>query len=77
MAKRPKFCNWRSIAIPDHQSALLNLGKAYYELGQHDKAAGCFLTAYDNGKDKNPDHLYFAAVATHACPAIRPSHPSF
>ena len=48
---------------PRHHSALLNLGKAYYELGQHDKAAGCFLAAYETGKDKNPEHLYFAAVA--------------
>lgn len=48
---------------PDHQGALLNLGKAYYELGQHDKAAGCFLAAYDSGADKNPEHLYFAAGA--------------
>lgn len=48
---------------PRHQGAQLNLGKAYYELGHHDKAAACFLAAYENGEDKNPEHLYFAAVA--------------
>ena len=49
---------------PRHQGALLNLGKAYYEIGNHDKAAGCFLAAYENGAEKNPEHLYFAAVAS-------------
>lgn len=48
---------------PRHLGAQLNLGKAYYELGHHHKAAACFLAAYENGEDKNPEHLYFAAVA--------------
>lgn len=48
---------------PRHLSARLNLAKAAYELGDYPKAAECFMKAYELAPDKNPEHLYFAAVA--------------
>lgn len=48
---------------PRHRSAWLNLAKAVYELRDYNRAAGCFVKAYDLDPDKNAEHLYFAAVA--------------
>ncbi|MBU1567796.1 MAG: tetratricopeptide repeat protein [Proteobacteria bacterium] len=48
---------------PRHLSARLNLAKAAYELRDYPKAAECFTKAYEVAPEKNPEHLYFAAVA--------------
>ncbi len=48
---------------PRHIPARLNLAKAAYELGDYQKAAECFVKGYELAPDKNPEHLYFAAVA--------------
>lgn len=48
---------------PDHISAWLNLAKACYELDNHLRAAQCFAEAYDRSEKKNPEHLYYSAVA--------------
>lgn len=50
---------------PLHISAVLNLAKVSYELGNYQKAATCFEKAYETETkdEKNPEHLYFAAVA--------------
>lgn len=45
-------------------SARLNLAKAAYELHDYPKAAECFTKAYETAPEKNPEHLYFAAVAS-------------
>ncbi len=44
-------------------AARLNLAKAAYELHDYRKAAECFTKAYEVAPEKNPEHLYFAAVA--------------
>ncbi len=44
-------------------SARLNLAKAAYELHDYPKAGECFTKAYETAPEKNPEHLYFAAVA--------------
>lgn len=48
---------------PKHVPARLNRAKAAYELGDYRKAAESFVTAFDIASEKNPEHLYFAAVA--------------
>ena len=48
---------------PRHLSARLNLAKVAYELHDYQKAAECFTKAYEVAPEKNPEHLYFAAVA--------------
>ncbi|KJS01898.1 MAG: hypothetical protein VR65_07385 [Desulfobulbaceae bacterium BRH_c16a] len=48
---------------PRHRSAWLNLAKVTYELHDYKRAAECFVNAYDLDPDKNPEHLYFGAVA--------------
>ncbi len=48
---------------PRHLSARLNLAKAAYELHDYPKAAEYFTKAYEVASEKNPEHLYFAAVA--------------
>jgi tetratricopeptide (TPR) repeat protein len=48
---------------PSNLSAWLNQAKAYYELHEYGKAAECFNEAYLLSPDKNPEHLYFSAVA--------------
>jgi len=45
-------------------AARLNLAKAAYELHDYRKAAECFTKAYETAPEKNPEHLYFAAVAS-------------
>jgi len=48
---------------PRHLSAMLNRAKAAYELVDYRKAAQCFQATYDLAPEKNPTHLYHAAVA--------------
>ncbi|MFH0784020.1 MAG: tetratricopeptide repeat protein [Pseudomonadota bacterium] len=48
---------------PRHLSARLNLAKAAYELHDYWEAAESFTKAYEITPEKNPEHLYFAAVA--------------
>lgn len=48
---------------PRHLAALLNRAKAAYELHDYPKAAESFTKAYEVAPEKNPEHLYFAAVA--------------
>ena len=48
---------------PHLLAARLNLAKAAYELHDYPKAAECFTKAYETAQEKNPEHLYFAAVA--------------
>lgn len=48
---------------PRHLPARLNLAKAAYELHDYPKAAESFTKAYEVAPEKNPEHLYFAAVA--------------
>ena len=48
---------------PHLLAARLNLAKAAYELHDYPKAAECFTKAYETAPEKNPEHLYFAAVA--------------
>lgn len=48
---------------PNLLAARLNLAKSFYELHQYSKAAECFARAYEQAPDKNPEHLYFSAVA--------------
>ncbi|MFN2354827.1 MAG: tetratricopeptide repeat protein [Desulfopila sp.] len=48
---------------PQLLSAWLNLAKAFYELNDYQKAAECFREAYELSPEKNPEHLYFSAVA--------------
>lgn len=48
---------------PHLLSARLNLAKAFYELHDYRKAAECFHQAYQLSPEKNPEHLYFSAVA--------------
>lgn len=48
---------------PKLLAAKLNLAKSYYELHEYSKAARCFAQAYDLAPDKNPEYLYFSAVA--------------
>jgi tetratricopeptide (TPR) repeat protein len=46
-----------------HIFAMLNLAKAAYELKDYVKAGRAFARAYENAPDKNPEHLYYSAVA--------------
>jgi tetratricopeptide (TPR) repeat protein len=48
---------------PDWVPAWLNLAKAHYELDAPAEAARCFLTAYEKGDGRNPEHLYLSAAA--------------
>jgi tetratricopeptide (TPR) repeat protein len=50
---------------PQRADAWLNLAKACYETRDYGCAAGAFATAYDRSAagEKNPQHLYFAAVS--------------
>ncbi|MFH0783026.1 MAG: tetratricopeptide repeat protein [Pseudomonadota bacterium] len=48
---------------PRYLSALQNRAKAAYELHDYPKAAESFAKAYEAAPEKNPEHLYFAAVA--------------
>lgn len=48
---------------PKHLPARLNRAKAGYETGQYRDAAEHFYAAYELAENKEPEHLYFAAVA--------------
>jgi len=48
---------------PRHLSALLNRAKAAYELSDYHRAAECFEATFALDPKKNPEHLYYAAVA--------------
>jgi len=50
---------------PQRADAWLNLAKACYETRDYDRAAGAFANAYDRSAagEKDPRHLYFAAVS--------------
>jgi tetratricopeptide (TPR) repeat protein len=48
---------------PTHVGAWLNLAKASYELNDYPRAAHCFGQAYTRAEKKNPEHLYYSAVA--------------
>ena len=48
---------------PGHVSAWLNLAKVCYDRNNYVRAAECFGQAYEQAADKNPEHLYYSAVA--------------
>jgi hypothetical protein len=48
---------------PTHMGAWLNLAKASYELNDHPRAARAFGQAYAHDEKKNPEHLYYSALA--------------
>jgi tetratricopeptide (TPR) repeat protein len=48
---------------PTHVGAWLNLAKASYELNDNPRAARAFGMAYAHDEKKNPEHLYYSAVA--------------
>jgi tetratricopeptide (TPR) repeat protein len=48
---------------PTHVGAWLNLAKASYELNDYPRAARSFGQAYAHDEKKNPEHLYYSAVA--------------
>jgi tetratricopeptide (TPR) repeat protein len=48
---------------PKHTFAWLNLAKANYETANHAEAGRCFGRGYETDSEKNPQHLYFSAVA--------------
>ena len=48
---------------PAHVGAWLNLAKASYELNDYPRAARSFGQAYAQAEKKNPEHLYYSAVA--------------
>jgi tetratricopeptide (TPR) repeat protein len=60
---------------PTHISAWLNLAKAAYELKDYSWAAHCFSQAYL--PDKNPEHLYYSAVAYLMAQRSKPSIAAF
>jgi tetratricopeptide (TPR) repeat protein len=62
---------------PQHLSAWLNLAKACYELHTYAKAAECFTRAYDLSTEKNPEYLYYTAVAFLLAQQYEPSIAAF
>ena len=48
---------------PAHIAAWLNMAKACYDTHDFFQAADCFEQAYDHAAEKNPEHLYYCAVA--------------
>lgn len=62
---------------PGHISAWLNLAKASYELDNHPRAAQCFAEAYDRAEKKNPEYLYYSAVAFLMAEQNRPCIAAF
>jgi len=48
---------------PDFLSAWQNLAKAYYEQGQYEDAARCFLAVHERSADPAAETLYYAAVS--------------
>lgn len=62
---------------PAHTSAMLNLGKAAYELNDYTKAGHAFAQAYKNATDKKPEYLYYSAVAYLMAQRSEPSIAAF
>jgi tetratricopeptide (TPR) repeat protein len=62
---------------PTHISAWLNLAKAANELNDYSRAAHCFAQAYENAPNKNPEHLYYSAVAYLMAQRSNPSIAAF
>ncbi len=62
---------------PGRISAWLNLAKAAYELNDYSRAAHCFVQAYDNASDKNPEHLYYSAAVYLMAQRNEPSIAAF
>jgi tetratricopeptide (TPR) repeat protein len=62
---------------PAHTSAWLNLAKAAYELNDYAKAGHAFAQAYENAPDKNPEYLYYSAVAYLMAQRSEPSIAAF
>jgi tetratricopeptide (TPR) repeat protein len=48
---------------PKHSFAWLNLAKAHYEISRYAEAGNCFGRGYETAREKNPEHLYYSAVA--------------
>ena len=48
---------------PERIDAWLNLAKACYESQAYAEAASCFAKAYEQASEKDPQYLYFSAVA--------------
>lgn len=62
---------------PVHISAWLNLAKAAYELNDYTKAGHAFAQAYENAPEKNPEHLYYSALAYLMAQRNEPSIAAF
>ena len=62
---------------PTHVGAWLNLAKASYELNDYPRAARSFGQAYDHAEKKNPEHLYYSAVAYLMASQLRPCLSAF
>jgi tetratricopeptide (TPR) repeat protein len=62
---------------PAHTSAMLNLAKAAYELKDYVRAGRAFAQAYENAPHKNPEHLYYSAVAYLMAQRSEPSIAAF
>lgn len=48
---------------PDFIDTNLNLAKVYSETKKFQEASDCFLKAYNGSDPKNPDYIYYSAVA--------------
>lgn len=62
---------------PTHVGAWLNLAKASYELNDYPRAARSFGQAYTHDEKKNPEHLYYSAVAYLMAPQMPPCLAAF
>lgn len=62
---------------PVHISAWLNLANSLYALNDYSRAAHAFAQAYENATDKNPEHLYYSAVAYLMARRSKPSIAAF
>ena len=62
---------------PSHVGAWLNLAKAAYELNDYPRAANSFAQAYAHDEKKNPEHLYYSAVAYLAASQMSPCLTAF
>jgi tetratricopeptide (TPR) repeat protein len=62
---------------PTHVRAWLNLAKASYELNDNPQAAHAFGQAYAHDEKKNPEHLYYSAVAYLMASQMQPCLTAF
>jgi tetratricopeptide (TPR) repeat protein len=62
---------------PTHVGAWLNLAKASYEINDYPRAAHSFEQAYAHDEKKNPEHLYYSAVAYLMAPQMPPCLAAF